>query len=57
MAVRNGGGPRSERLGAVRDDLGLDGILAELNPGGLLPMEQQRRTLGILAHEVIPAIR
>jgi alkanesulfonate monooxygenase SsuD/methylene tetrahydromethanopterin reductase-like flavin-dependent oxidoreductase (luciferase family) len=45
------------RLGAVRDDLGLDGIIAELNPGGLLPMEQQRRTLEILAHEVIPAIR
>jgi alkanesulfonate monooxygenase SsuD/methylene tetrahydromethanopterin reductase-like flavin-dependent oxidoreductase (luciferase family) len=45
------------RLGAVRDDLGLDGIIAELNPGGLLPMELQRRTLELLAREVIPAIR
>jgi alkanesulfonate monooxygenase SsuD/methylene tetrahydromethanopterin reductase-like flavin-dependent oxidoreductase (luciferase family) len=45
------------RLRVLRDDLGLDGIIAELNPGGLLPMEQMRRTLHILAHEVIPAIR
>jgi alkanesulfonate monooxygenase SsuD/methylene tetrahydromethanopterin reductase-like flavin-dependent oxidoreductase (luciferase family) len=46
-----------ERLGHLREDLGLDGILAELNPGGLLPMEQMRRTLDILAHQVIPALR
>jgi alkanesulfonate monooxygenase SsuD/methylene tetrahydromethanopterin reductase-like flavin-dependent oxidoreductase (luciferase family) len=46
-----------ERLGRLREDLGLDGILAELNPGGLLPMEQMRRTLDILAHRVIPALR
>jgi alkanesulfonate monooxygenase SsuD/methylene tetrahydromethanopterin reductase-like flavin-dependent oxidoreductase (luciferase family) len=46
-----------ERLGRVREELGLDGILAELNPGGLLPTEQMRRTLDILAHQVIPALR
>jgi alkanesulfonate monooxygenase SsuD/methylene tetrahydromethanopterin reductase-like flavin-dependent oxidoreductase (luciferase family) len=46
-----------ERLGRLREDLGLDGILAELNPGGLLPIEQMRRTLEILAHQVIPALR
>ena len=45
------------RLARLREDLGLDGIIAELNPGGLLPMERMRRTLRILAHEVIPAIR
>ena len=45
------------RLGRLREDLGLDGVLAELNPGGLLPMEQMRRTLDILAREVIPALR
>jgi alkanesulfonate monooxygenase SsuD/methylene tetrahydromethanopterin reductase-like flavin-dependent oxidoreductase (luciferase family) len=44
------------RLARLRDDLGLDGIIAELNPGGLLTMEQMRRTLRILAHEVIPAL-
>jgi alkanesulfonate monooxygenase SsuD/methylene tetrahydromethanopterin reductase-like flavin-dependent oxidoreductase (luciferase family) len=47
----------TERLARVRDDLGLDGIIAELNPGGLLPMAQMRRTLDILTHEVIPALR
>ena len=46
-----------ERLSRLRDDLGLDGIIAELNPGGLLAMERMRRTLHILTHEVIPAIR
>lgn len=46
-----------ERLGRIRDDLGLDGVIAELNPGSLLPLEPMRRTLHILAHEVIPALR
>ena len=46
-----------ERLGACGDDLGLDGMIAELNPGGLLPMEPMLRTLRILTHEVIPALR
>ena len=45
------------RLGRLRDDLGLDGIIAELNPGGLLSMDQMRRTLRLLTQEVIPAIR
>jgi alkanesulfonate monooxygenase SsuD/methylene tetrahydromethanopterin reductase-like flavin-dependent oxidoreductase (luciferase family) len=47
----------AERLRRLRDDLGLDGIIAELNPGGLLPMDRQRRTLEILAHEIVPAVR
>jgi alkanesulfonate monooxygenase SsuD/methylene tetrahydromethanopterin reductase-like flavin-dependent oxidoreductase (luciferase family) len=46
-----------ERLAHLRDDLGLDGIIAELNPGGLLAMEQMRRTLGILTQEVLPALK
>jgi hypothetical protein len=46
-----------ERLGRLRDDLGLDGMIAELNPGGLLPMEQMLRTLRIFTHEVMPALR
>jgi alkanesulfonate monooxygenase SsuD/methylene tetrahydromethanopterin reductase-like flavin-dependent oxidoreductase (luciferase family) len=46
-----------ERLGEIRLELGLSGIVAELNPGGLLEMEQMRRTLQILTHEVMPALR
>lgn len=46
-----------ERLAEVRDALGLSGIVAELNPGGLLPLESMRRTLRILTHEVLPAFR
>lgn len=45
------------RLGELRDELGLDGIVAELNPGGLLPVEQVMRSLRIIAGEVIPAFR
>jgi alkanesulfonate monooxygenase SsuD/methylene tetrahydromethanopterin reductase-like flavin-dependent oxidoreductase (luciferase family) len=46
-----------DRLARVRDELGLTGLVAELNPGGLLPMEAQQRTLRILTHEVIPALK
>ena len=46
-----------ERLGRLRDDLGLNGVIAELNPGGMLSMEQMLRTLRILTHEVIPALK
>jgi alkanesulfonate monooxygenase SsuD/methylene tetrahydromethanopterin reductase-like flavin-dependent oxidoreductase (luciferase family) len=46
-----------ERLGHLRGDLGLDGMIAELNPGGLLGMEPMLRTLRIFTHEVIPALR
>jgi alkanesulfonate monooxygenase SsuD/methylene tetrahydromethanopterin reductase-like flavin-dependent oxidoreductase (luciferase family) len=46
-----------DRLSELRDDLGLTGIVAELNPGGLLTMEPMERTLRILTHEVIPAFR
>jgi hypothetical protein len=46
-----------ERLGELQEELGLDGIVAELNPGGLLSTEQMHRTLRILTHEVMPALR
>lgn len=46
-----------DRLAALRDELGLNGIVAELNPGGLLSMEQMQRTLRILTHEVMPVFR
>jgi alkanesulfonate monooxygenase SsuD/methylene tetrahydromethanopterin reductase-like flavin-dependent oxidoreductase (luciferase family) len=46
-----------ERLGRLREELGLDGIVAELNPGGLIPPELEARSLRLLAHEVRPAFR
>ena len=46
-----------ERFSALRDDLGLTGLVAELNPGGLLPPEPMLRTLRRLTHDVIPKLR
>ncbi len=46
-----------DRLHELRDDLGLTGIVAELNPGGLLGLGPMRRTLEILTREVMPAFR
>ena len=46
-----------ERLSRLRDELGLDGIVAELNPGGRIPAELETRSLQILTHEVMPAFR
>jgi len=45
------------RLKALRDELGLDGIVAELNPGGLIPADLERRSLEILTRDVAPALR
>jgi hypothetical protein len=46
-----------DRLTQLREELGLDGIVAELNPGGLIPPELETRSLHILTHEVMPAFR
>ena len=46
-----------ERLTELRDALGLDGFVVELNPGGLIPSELETRSLELLAREVIPALR
>jgi alkanesulfonate monooxygenase SsuD/methylene tetrahydromethanopterin reductase-like flavin-dependent oxidoreductase (luciferase family) len=45
-----------DRLTRLRDELGLDGIVVELNPGGLIPAELERRSLDLLAREVVPAL-
>jgi alkanesulfonate monooxygenase SsuD/methylene tetrahydromethanopterin reductase-like flavin-dependent oxidoreductase (luciferase family) len=45
-----------ERLTRLRDELGLDGIVVELNPGGLIPAELEARSLSILARDVAPAL-
>jgi alkanesulfonate monooxygenase SsuD/methylene tetrahydromethanopterin reductase-like flavin-dependent oxidoreductase (luciferase family) len=46
-----------DRLGQLQADLGLTGIAAELNPGGLLSFEQELRSLQILTQQVMPALR
>ena len=53
------GGPRglTERLQGIDEALRLDGIVAELNPGGMLSAEQVRTSLKVLTHEVMPAFR
>jgi alkanesulfonate monooxygenase SsuD/methylene tetrahydromethanopterin reductase-like flavin-dependent oxidoreductase (luciferase family) len=45
------------KLRRLREELELDGIVAELNPGGLIPPELETRSLQILAEEVLPALR
>jgi alkanesulfonate monooxygenase SsuD/methylene tetrahydromethanopterin reductase-like flavin-dependent oxidoreductase (luciferase family) len=47
----------TERLKALRNELGLDGILAELNCGGLIPAASVRQSLQLLCHEVLPHFR
>jgi len=45
-----------DRLGRLKEELGVKGIAAELNPGGLLSTDQELRSLRILTHEVKPAL-
>src|SRR3989449_10291950 len=46
-----------DRLTRLREELGLDGIVAELNPGGRIPKELETRSLKLLTHEVMPAFK
>ena len=46
----------AERLRTIRDDLGLDGVVAELDPGCSLPPDKVKRSLRVLTHEVMPAL-
>jgi len=46
-----------DRFAKLREELSLDGVAAELNPGGLLPMEQEKRSLQILTQQVMPAFK
>jgi alkanesulfonate monooxygenase SsuD/methylene tetrahydromethanopterin reductase-like flavin-dependent oxidoreductase (luciferase family) len=47
----------TDRLEAVRQELGLDGILAELNCGGQIPYARVRRSLRLLCQQVLPHFR
>lgn len=46
-----------DRLTELREQLQLDGIVAELNPGGRIPPELETRSLRILTHEVLSAFK
>ncbi|HWI26781.1 MAG TPA: LLM class flavin-dependent oxidoreductase [Stellaceae bacterium] len=46
-----------ERLQQLRAELGLDGILAELNPGSLIPHERVMNALQLLCQKVMPAFK
>jgi len=47
----------SERLQALRDDLGLDGIMLELNCGGKIPLRREQEALRLLCQDVMPRFR
>jgi len=56
--VAFGSGPGLiDRFGQLQKELGVNGIAAELNPGGLLPMAQEMRSLEILTQQVMPAFK
>jgi alkanesulfonate monooxygenase SsuD/methylene tetrahydromethanopterin reductase-like flavin-dependent oxidoreductase (luciferase family) len=46
-----------DRIAEVREALGLDGIIAEPNPGGRIPQELETRSLRLFTHEVLPVFR
>ncbi len=47
----------ADRLAGLRDQLGLAGILAELNTGGLIPHERVMRSMQLLCEKVQPQLR
>ena len=46
-----------DRLQQLQEQLGLDGVVAELNAGGLLSVQQVRESLRILTQDVMPAFK
>jgi alkanesulfonate monooxygenase SsuD/methylene tetrahydromethanopterin reductase-like flavin-dependent oxidoreductase (luciferase family) len=46
-----------DRFTQLREELGVNGIAAELNPGGLLPQEKEMRSLQIMTQQVMPAFK
>jgi alkanesulfonate monooxygenase SsuD/methylene tetrahydromethanopterin reductase-like flavin-dependent oxidoreductase (luciferase family) len=46
-----------DRFQQIEEELGINGVVAELNAGGLIPLERVQRTLHILTHEVMPAFK
>ena len=46
-----------DRLTRLREELSLNGIVAELDAGGLIPAERVKRSLAILTQKVMPAFK
>jgi alkanesulfonate monooxygenase SsuD/methylene tetrahydromethanopterin reductase-like flavin-dependent oxidoreductase (luciferase family) len=46
-----------DRLKQLEEELGLDGIVAEMNAEGLIPAGQVMQSLKILSHDVMPAFK
>jgi len=46
-----------DRLTELQEELGLQGIIAELNAGGMIPYERVKRSLRLLTHDVMPAFK
>jgi alkanesulfonate monooxygenase SsuD/methylene tetrahydromethanopterin reductase-like flavin-dependent oxidoreductase (luciferase family) len=46
-----------DRFTQLKEELGVNGIAAELNPGGLLPQERELRSLQIMTQQVMPAFK
>ena len=42
------------RLSRLQEDLGLNSVIAELNPGGLIPPDRVMSSMEILAKDVAP---
>jgi len=47
----------TQQLQALRDDLGLDGIMLEMNCGGKIPLAREQEALRLLCQEVMPGFR
>ena len=45
------------RIREIQAQLGIDGIVAALTPGGRIPAELEMQSLRLLTQEVIPALR
>ena len=43
-----------DRLSTLEEELGLKSVIAELNPGGLIPPDRVMHSMEILAREVAP---
>ena len=46
-----------DRFGELKEELGLDGLVAELNAGGLIPEEAVTRSLRTITKQVMPAFK
>ena len=53
---RRHAGDRCRHLASLQDQLGLAGILAELNTGGLIPHERVMRSMQLLCEKVQPQL-